>query len=56
MDELDSKIIAMLQKDARVSNAGIARETGMSEGTVRRRVRRLVDEVFVNIVAMINPS
>ena len=40
MDELDTKIIAMLQEDGRASNAGIARRVGVSEGTVRRRLKR----------------
>ncbi|GIT01591.1 MAG: hypothetical protein CM1200mP27_02160 [Chloroflexota bacterium] len=38
MDELDRKIIALLQLDGRASNAKIAREVGVSEGTVRRRL------------------
>ena len=38
MDDLDSKIVGILQKDGRASNAGIAREVGVSEGTVRRRL------------------
>ena len=35
MDELDTKIVQLLQRDGRASNAGIAREVGVSEGTVR---------------------
>ena len=38
MGNLDSKIGGILQKDGRASNAGIAREVGVSEGTVRRRL------------------
>ena len=56
MDELDTKIIALLQEDGRASNAGIAREVGVSEGTVRRRLRRLVDEGYVRVVAMLDPA
>ncbi len=54
MDELDRKIIALLQMDGRASNAKIAREVGVSEGTVRRRLRRLVDDDVVNVVAVPN--
>ena len=54
MDELDRKIIALLQMDGRASNAKIAREVGVSEGTVRRRLRRLVDDEVVNVVAVPN--
>ena len=56
MDELDSKIIAMLQQDGRASNAGIARSVGVSEGTVRRRLKRLVDDNFIQVIAMLNPG
>ena len=44
MDELDRRIISLLQLDGRASNAKIAREVGVSEGTVRRRLRRLIQE------------
>ncbi len=54
MDELDRKIIALLQGDGRASNAKIAREVGVSEGTVRRRLRRLVQQDVVKIVAVPN--
>ena len=56
MDNLDSKIVGILQKDGRASNAGIAREVGVSEGTVRRRLKRLVDAQLINVVALIDPS
>lgn len=56
MDELDAKIVALLQEDGRASNAGIARDVGVSEGTVRRRLKRLVDEEFIRVVAMLDPS
>ena len=47
MDELDQKITGLLQMDGRISNAEIARKLGVSEGTVRRRVSRLIqDDVF----------
>ena len=54
MDELDRKIIALLQMDGRASNAKIAREVGVSEGTVRRRLRRLIQDDVVNVVAVLN--
>ena len=54
MDELDRKIIALLQFDGRASNAKIAREVGVSEGTVRRRLRRLVQEDVLRVVAVPN--
>ena len=56
MDELDSKIIALLQEDGRASNAGIARRVGVSEGTVRRRLKRLVQEEYISVVALLDPG
>ena len=54
MDELDRKIVEILQLDGRTSNARIAREVGVSEGTVRRRLRRLIQDNVVKIIAVPN--
>ncbi len=54
MDELDRKIIALLQEDGRAPNAQIAREVGVSEGTVRRRMKKLLDDDVVRVVAIPN--
>ena len=42
LDELDTKLIELLQRDGRASNIELARKTGVSEGTIRRRFRNLV--------------
>lgn len=52
MDELDRKIIKLLQADGRASNARIAREVGVSEGTVRRRLRRLIQDGVIKVIAV----
>ena len=52
MDPLDSQIIEILKKDGRASNAGIARDVKVSEGTVRRRLKRLVDDGFIQVMAV----
>ena len=44
MDDLDLKIIEELRQDGRASNSTIARALGVSEGTVRRRLKRLVED------------
>ena len=54
MDELDNRIIEILQTDGRASNAHIAREVGVSEGTVRRRLRRLIQDGVINVIAVPN--
>jgi len=52
LDPLDSQIIEILKKDGRASNAGIARDVKVSEGTVRRRLKRLVDDGFIQVMAV----
>jgi Lrp/AsnC family transcriptional regulator, regulator for asnA, asnC and gidA len=54
MDELDRKIMASLQLDARASNAKVAREVGVTEATVRRRLGRLLEGNFIEIRAVPN--
>jgi len=56
MDELDRHIIQILQVNGRASNARIARDVGVSEGTVRRRLKTLVTEGIIKIVALPNPE
>lgn len=55
IDDTDAKIITMLQRDGRLSNTYIGKELGLSETTVRKRVNRLIDEDFIQIVAVSNP-
>jgi Lrp/AsnC family transcriptional regulator for asnA, asnC and gidA len=55
IDTIDSKMISLLQKDGRISNIEIAKQLGVSEATVRTRMKRLIDEGFIQIVAVSNP-
>lgn len=55
IDETDMRIIRLLQKNGRMSNTEIAKQTGVSETTVRYRLQRLTKEEFIQIVAMVNP-
>jgi DNA-binding Lrp family transcriptional regulator len=52
VDELDLSIIALLQRDARSSNRGIATELGVSEGTIRARIKRMEEERLIRIQAV----
>ena len=54
MDELDQRIIGLLQVDGRLSNASIARRLRITEATIRRRVSRLIQEDVISIVAVPN--
>ncbi len=54
-DLVDCEIINLLQKDGRISNTDIAKEIGISEGTVRTRLNRLIKNEVIQIVAVSNP-
>lgn len=41
IDEIDRKIILRLQEDARLSNAALAEEVGLTVSTVHERVKKL---------------
>ena len=56
MDDLDRKIIELLQTNGRASNAQIAREVGVSEGTVRRRLRHLIQSEIIRVSAIPDPE
>jgi Lrp/AsnC family transcriptional regulator for asnA, asnC and gidA len=56
MDEMDQKIIAILTDDGRAGNNAIARELGVSEGTVRNRVRKLTESGLLRVSGRINPE
>ncbi|MDY6935802.1 MAG: winged helix-turn-helix transcriptional regulator [Spirochaetota bacterium] len=55
IDKIDSKMIRLLQKNGRLSNTDIAKKLGIAEATVRTRLKRLMDEEYIQIVAVSNP-
>ena len=56
LDETDRAIIAQLQYDGRMSFTDIATELGISEGTVRRRVKNLTESGVLQVVAVVEPQ
>lgn len=44
MDERDWKIIELLNRNARISNIEIAKNLGISEGTVRHRIQKMLKD------------
>ncbi len=56
IDDTDRRIIELLQGDARQPNATIARALGVSEATIRRRIKMMVDQGSLTIRAVPNPS
>jgi len=54
LDEQDCAIVARLSRDARSSNGRIAAELGVTEGTVRARIKRMEQERQIRITAVTN--
>lgn len=55
MDELDYEIIKALQQNGRKRYTEIAKELNVTEGTVRNRVSRLLDDQVIQIIGLIDP-
>ena len=55
LDQVDCQMIQLLQKDGRIPNTEIAKNMGISEATVRTRLNRLIDEEYIQIVAVSDP-
>jgi Lrp/AsnC family transcriptional regulator for asnA, asnC and gidA len=55
LDELDLKILRAFRFGARLSNAEIARQIDVSEGTVRRRIATLQEMGALKFVAITDP-
>ena len=54
LDQLDRDIVDRLSGDARISNGHIAGELGVTEGTVRARIKRMEEEKLIRITAVTN--
>lgn len=55
LDDLDWQILTFLRADGRTSFREIARQVGVTEGTVRNRVNALTDSGTVRIIAVADP-
>ncbi|MGE5554142.1 MAG: Lrp/AsnC family transcriptional regulator [Betaproteobacteria bacterium] len=56
MDEVDRQIIRFLQQDGRMPLTEIAARLRLAEGTVRKRLARLLEEGIVRITAVVDPE
>jgi len=54
LDKVDRSLILELQKNGRESNLRLAKKLGVSEGTIRTRLKRLLNEKALKIVAVPN--
>ena len=56
IDKIDSKIIEILEVDGRTPNAYIAKKIGVSEGTIRRRLKKLISSDCLKVNGIANLS
>lgn len=55
LDELDGRIVALLQQDGRMPFREIGRQLGVSEGTVRQRANRMFASGALTVAAIADP-
>jgi Lrp/AsnC family transcriptional regulator for asnA, asnC and gidA len=55
LDPIDRKMVALLQKDGRMPTVSIAKTLRISETTARGRLKRLISEEIIKVVAVSNP-
>jgi Lrp/AsnC family transcriptional regulator for asnA, asnC and gidA len=56
LDDIDRAIVGHLQYDGRMPFTEIAADVGLSEGAVRRRVKRMTDAGMLQIVGIVEPQ
>ena len=55
LDDVDRRLLRILQADGRASYAAMAGEVGLSAPAVRLRVQRLVDDGVLDVVGVTDP-
>ena len=56
IDEVDMKIIDVLEENGRAPNNEIAARLQISEGTVRNRIKKLTECEFLKVKGLTNPN
>lgn len=55
IDDLDRQILKYLQEDGRISYVTLANQLNVSEGTIRKRVKKLEENNILQIVGVTDP-
>ena len=55
LNRVDRQMVSLLQKDGRMPIVTIAKELGISETTARSRLKRLLADDVIKVVAVSNP-
>ena len=56
VDRLDLKIIDILEENGRIANNEIGSRLDVSEGTVRNRIKKLIESGFLKVKGLTNPN
>jgi len=56
MDETDSKLVQLLEKDARQSSEVLAKKLNISPATARRRIGKLLKNNVMRVIAVVDPD
>jgi Lrp/AsnC family transcriptional regulator for asnA, asnC and gidA len=56
IDQTDLAIADLLKDDGRMTNESIAEVLDVSEGTVRNRIKKMVEAKFLKFTALTNPN
>lgn len=54
IDDIDAEIIKLLKKNGRMPNTEIAGQLDLSETAIRKRLKRLLDDEIIQVVAVVN--
>lgn len=54
VDDIDAQIIKILNINGRTPNTEIAKKLKLSETAIRKRIRKLLDDEVIQIVAVVN--
>jgi Lrp/AsnC family transcriptional regulator for asnA, asnC and gidA len=54
IDDIDAQIIHALKQNGRIPNTEIAKQLNVSEAAIRKRLKRLIEEEIIQIVAVVN--
>ena len=56
LNSIDEQLIDLLENDARQSSEVLAKQLDISPSSVRRRIRKLIKDGVINILAIVNPT
>lgn len=56
IDDIDTEMIKLLKQNGRMRNTEIANKLNLSDTAIRKRLKRLIDDEIIQIVAVVNQS